>query len=103
MADNEHYAALRHQEINLDLNAGSSLAAAVMMYIASLTTAVVAVGYQAAGDADTAMYAAGFAFLSAIASSLCGRSYDNDVIQLEQVRTEIQELEPEKQGLEAKL
>ncbi len=92
----ENYALLRKKETNLEMNAGSSLASAVMAYIFSLGAAVAAVGINAEGDSDTAIYSGIISLFGFAASGLAGISHDNDVRQLEQVRKEIK-------GLEAKL
>lgn len=90
MAD---YNTLKHEEKNLEMNAGSSLSAAVIMYISSFATTVGAICANAAGDSRTAMYSAGIATLSLLASGFCGRSHDKDVNKLEEVRKELKGLE----------
>lgn len=84
---------LKQEEINLEMNAGNSLASAIVLYINSFAATALAIGVNAAGDSRTAMYSAGIAALGFCASGLCGMSHDIDAERLEEVRKELKGLE----------
>lgn len=90
MAD---YDSLKHEEKNLEMNAGNSLSSAAITYVFSFATTVAAIGINAAGDSRTAIYSAGIAALSFLASGFCGMSHDIDTRDLEAVRKELKGLE----------
>ncbi|MDD4878205.1 MAG: hypothetical protein PHO02_04160 [Candidatus Nanoarchaeia archaeon] len=90
MAD---YKTLKHEEQNLEMNTGNSLTSAAVMYVNSFAATVGAICINASGDSRTAMYSAGIAALSLLASGFCGMSHDRDKKKLEEVRKELKGLE----------
>ena len=90
MAD---YKTLKHEEQNLEMNAGNSLNSAIITYGLSFATTVGAICANAAGESKLAIYSAGIAFFSLLASGFCGMSHDKDINRLEEVRKELKGLE----------
>lgn len=93
MAD---YSTLKHEEKNLKMNAGNSLAANVFMTIYSTAAGTISIGSGVSGDSETAVYAGIISVLGFIAAGFCGKSHNNDRQRLDEVRQEMK-------GIEAKL